>query len=150
MSFIQSMKDFTPTKTTLFWTAAGAGVLTIVLGFSYGGWKTGGAADEMARTAATAAHTELAARICVENFAADPQAIALRDEMMAAATSRQRSFVQERPWALMPGDSAAGRQVAELCARYITEMGDERLLAIEEASMVLPDTAEPVTEVDPG
>ncbi|MBC7157822.1 MAG: hypothetical protein H5U20_09965 [Rhodobacteraceae bacterium] len=150
MSFIQSMKDFAPTKTTLFWTAAGAAVLTMVIGFSYGGWKTGGSADKMASEAATAARNELAALVCVENFAAAPDAIALRDEMLAETSFRQRGFVEGQSWALMPGETSANRQVADLCARAIANLDDARLVAIEEAAMRVPAAATAAPVVDPG
>ena len=74
MSRIQSLRDFTPTKSTLAWTAVGASVLTMALGFTVGGWVTGGSADRMAAEAAIGAHTELAAQVCAANFVASPTA----------------------------------------------------------------------------
>ena len=40
----------------------------IVVGFTWGGWVTGGTARSMAQNAAVSAHDELVAVICVERF----------------------------------------------------------------------------------
>ena len=54
----------------LFWSCAGSVVLATVVGFSWGGWTTGGSAQEMADKAAA----EGAAVVCVERFMAAPDA----------------------------------------------------------------------------
>lgn len=136
--------DFTPTKGMLAWTAIGASVLTMALGFTWGGWTTGGSASQMAREAATTAHVELASTICAENFAADPTARAQQEEMLALSSFRQRSFVEEKPWALMPGETSVNRSVANLCAQRIAEMEPGSFAAADE-TLVLDETP-----VDPG
>jgi hypothetical protein len=42
-------------KSVVFWIAIGAIILTIFLGFSRGGWTTGGSAEEMAEKSAQSA-----------------------------------------------------------------------------------------------
>lgn len=137
-------KNFTPTKGMLAWTAIGASVLTMVLGFTMGGWVTGGTANKMATDAGTVAHVELASNVCAANFAATPTARAQQDELLALASYQQRGFVEKQPWALMPGESAVGRGVAEACARTIAAMEPGSLPALAEAAVQIE------TEVDPG
>ena len=142
---MQRFKDFTPTKTMLAWTAVGASVLTMVLGFTWGGWVTGGGADKMAAEAATAAHVELASTVCATNFAATPTARAQQEEMLALSSYQQRGFVEKQPWALMPGETSVSRSVADTCARTIAEMEPGSLPTVEEAAVRVEET-----EVDPG
>ncbi len=76
----------------------------------------------MAQEAATGAYTELAAAVCATNFAASADTGTQRDELLALASHKQRTFVQEQQWALMPDEMKVTRPVAELCARKIAEM----------------------------
>jgi hypothetical protein len=144
MKITESMKDMVPSKTTV-WTAVGASVLTIALGFTVGGWRTGNAAEQMAREAATAARVELAASVCAANFSATPAAFDQREEMLALPSFRQRSFVQEQAWALVPGETAVDRMAAERCAQIIADMEPEGLAVVDEVDEI---PSEP--EVDPG
>src|SRR4051794_41954134 len=59
-----------PTKTMLFWSCAGCAVATIVVGFTWGGWTTGGTARSMAQDAALGSRNELAAAVCADRFKA--------------------------------------------------------------------------------
>jgi hypothetical protein len=75
-SFMQRWDQFRPSKTALFWSCVGSVAATIVVGFSLGGWVTGGTAREMTSDAADRARHELAASVCVDRFAAAPDASA--------------------------------------------------------------------------
>lgn len=98
------------------WTAIGASVLTMAVGFTLVGWTTAGAAERLAREAAAAARLDLATQVCAANFAMTPAAFEQREEMLVLPSFRQASFVREQPWALMPGDTEVQRAVAERCA----------------------------------
>ena len=52
MSIVQKFRDYQPGKAALAWTAAGSIVLTMAVGFTAGGWVTGGTAQQMANQAA--------------------------------------------------------------------------------------------------
>ena len=62
--------EYQPTKVVWFWSCVGAAVLTMIVGFTWGGWVTGGTADEMVEAASEQAVAELAAGICVDRFLA--------------------------------------------------------------------------------
>ena len=143
MNLGRSFQDYHPKKSTLAWTAVGASVLTMVLGFSAGGWVTGGTAERMAATASTDARVELASRVCAANFVAASDARAQHDELAALSSYRQRSFVQQQPWALMPSESSVHQKVADLCARTIMAMEPDSLPPVEEAGLVLEPKADP-------
>ena len=44
----QRFQQYRPSKTALFWACAGSVVVATIAGFSWGGWVTGGSAQEMA------------------------------------------------------------------------------------------------------
>ena len=51
-SLSQRFQQYRPSKTALFWSCAGCVVVATVVGFSWGGWTTGGSAQDMADKAA--------------------------------------------------------------------------------------------------
>ena len=71
-SINQRWQGYRPTKTLLFWSCAGCAVATIIVGFAWGGWVTGGTARTMAEDAASSGRAQLAAAICVDRFKAQP------------------------------------------------------------------------------
>jgi hypothetical protein len=120
---LQSLKDYSPTKAALGWTAAGACALTIAVGFTLGGWVTGGGAERMVQEARMDAQAHLAAAVCAENFRAYPTAAAKQAEITGLTTMRQRQFVLDQPWSQVPGaEGAVRRASAEICARMIGQM----------------------------
>ena len=66
--FGQRWETYRPTKALLVWSCAVGAIGVIVVGFTWGGWVTGGTARAMAQNAAVSAHDELVAVICVERF----------------------------------------------------------------------------------
>ena len=110
----QRFKDYQASKTVLFWACAGSVVVATVVGFSWGGWVTGGSAREMAANSAAQARQEMAAVVCVDRFMAAPdvgvQLTALKDIKSSYAQSK---FVQDGGWAtIVPASSAADRKTS--------------------------------------
>jgi len=108
----QRFKDFQASKTVLFWACAGSVILATVVGFSWGGWVTGGSARDMAADAAAQARQQLAAVVCAERFMAAPN---VGDQLTALqqieSSYAQTKFVQDGGWAtIMPASSTADRQ----------------------------------------
>ena len=73
----QRWENYQASKTMLFWSCAVCIVGTVIIGFAWGGWVTGGTAGEMVRKADRGARAELAAAICVDRFENGPDAAAL-------------------------------------------------------------------------
>ncbi len=102
-----------------YWIAIGAIILTVVLGFSRGGWVTGGTASQMAEASAQSAVVARLAPICVAQFNADAQR-AVRLEELKATTSYQRTaYVKEQGWATMPGETTPDNRVAAECTKQL-------------------------------
>ncbi len=107
-SFSHRWDDFRPSKTMLFWACAATLVATIVVGFAWGGWVTGGTSKTMAAAASAAGRGELASAICVQRFNAASDAAAKRIEFKALADNyRKRQFVEAGGWAVMPGQTTS-------------------------------------------
>jgi len=105
-----------PTKTALFWSCAVCVVATIVVGFTWGGWTTGGTARSMAREAALTSRNELAAAVCVDRFEAAGDAPAQLVALKALGSWDRGSFVEKGGWAAMPDEVDPGKGAARLCA----------------------------------
>jgi hypothetical protein len=112
-------------KSFVFWIAIGAIVLTLFLGFTQGGWTTGGSASHMAEVSAQNAVVARLAPICVAQFNADAQSVVRLEELKAINSSRNRTvFVTEQGWATMPGETAPDKQVATACANQLKLIGE--------------------------
>lgn len=110
-------------KPFLWGAAVGAMALALV-GFSWGGWETGTAAEKMARDRADDAVVAALTPVCVDQFQRSANATANLAELKDVANSwDQRNYVSEGGWATMPGSSAkADRQLASACAAKLNEI----------------------------
>jgi hypothetical protein len=105
-----------PTKTMLFWSCAGCAVATIVVGFTWGGWTTGGTARSMAQEAALGSRNELAAAVCADRFKAAADGPAQLVALKALSSWSRGEFVEKGGWAAMPDKVDPGKGAARLCA----------------------------------
>ncbi|WGF89626.1 hypothetical protein [Marinivivus vitaminiproducens] len=116
------VRDYKPSKAVWFWSCVASVVATIAVGFSYGGWVTGGTARDMVDEASTGARAQLASDICVYRFSnsADfgPQLAALKEER---SWSRD-SFIEDGGWATLAGMTEPVADAAELCADELAAM----------------------------
>jgi Na+/proline symporter len=100
-----------------------AGALaTLIVGFYWGGWVTGGNAKEMVQKSTTAAVVSALAPICVDKFERSADASAKLTELKKVSSWQQGSFVEQGGWATMPGSDTANSAVAEACARMLGEL----------------------------
>lgn len=115
-SLSRRWEDYQPSKNMLVWACIAVVIATIVVGFSWGGWVTGGSSRTMAAAAGDTARGELASAICVERFNAAPDAAARLAEFKAIPDSyKKRQFVEAGGWATMPGQTTPDRRGAEGC-----------------------------------
>lgn len=116
-SLSRRWENYQPSKTMLVWACIAAAIATIVVGFSWGGWVTGGTSQKMVMTAGDTARGDLASAICVERFNAAPDAAAKLAEYKAIPDSfKKRQFVEAGGWATMPGQTTPDRLGAQACA----------------------------------
>jgi hypothetical protein len=107
-------------RTRLMQGAVAGSLLTMVVGFGWGGWTLGSTAARNAETSATQATVAALAPICAEKFhnAADSQAklVALK----AADSWKRDDFVTKGGWATFPGSKEPADGVAQACANLLT------------------------------
>ena len=134
--------DYRASKTVLFWACAGSVVVATIVGFSWGGWTTGGSAQEMAEESAAQARQELAAVVCVDRFMAAPDAGVQLTALQEITTPRaQGKFVEDGGWAIIvPASSptdfkarADDRKAAGLCAE---ELAKREMPTAEKAELI--------------
>src|SRR5688572_593551 len=105
-------------KPGLYGAACGAIALAVV-GFSWGGWVTGGTARTMAADQSKTDMVAALSLICVDQSKRDPQ-LAERVAAIKTASSWTRGdLVVKNGWATMPGATEANSQVAKDCAEKI-------------------------------
>jgi alpha/beta superfamily hydrolase len=97
-------------------------VASMVIGFSWGGWMTGGAAiklaDERANTAVVAALTP----ICVEKFLHNSDAKANLAVLQKISTTwEQGDYLQKGGWATRPEATSPDYQLARACAEKLAQ-----------------------------
>ena len=108
-----------PTKTLLFWSWVATAVVTMIVGFSWGGWVTGGTARATAETMTHDAVVKRLAPICVVQSGRDP-AKAVKLVALKAESSWQRGeYIGKQGWATMPGEQEPDGKVAEACATLL-------------------------------
>jgi len=101
-------------KPAFYGAVVGAVALAIV-GFSWGGWVTGGTAQEMARDQARQEVVAALVPICLEQSKQDPQVIETLAELEEAGSYQRSDLLMKAGWATMPGSSDPNRDVARAC-----------------------------------
>ncbi|CAN7614359.1 hypothetical protein [Neorhizobium tomejilense] len=121
ISIAQRFDNYQPSKTVLVWACFITVIATIVVGFNWGGWVTGGSSRALSVTAGDTARGELASAICVQRFNAAPDAATKLTELKAIPDSyRKRQFIEAGGWATMPGQTSADSHVAEGCSTALS------------------------------
>ena len=108
------------TKPALWGVAIGAVALAII-GFSWGGWITGGKSESAALTRANDAVVVALAPVCVDKFQRAGDAPANLAALQKADSWSRGDFVEKGGWATVPGTHTAERvsAVARACATLL-------------------------------
>ena len=94
-------------------------VAAMIIGFSWGGWVTGGTSDKQSATAAHEAAVAALAPICVDRFRAQGDAVTKQAELAKASTWERSGLVEKSGFATMPGGKGADSDVARACAEIL-------------------------------
>jgi alpha/beta superfamily hydrolase len=121
-SLTDRMRDYHPTKTALLWACAGSVALTLIVGFSWGGWVTGATARGMAENATEQGRAQLAATVCVERFMTASDAQAQLASLKAANSWNREGLVSKGGWATLPGMQEPVSDAAEACAERLIKL----------------------------
>ncbi len=105
------------------WGALGGAIVLAIIGFAWGGWVTGGTAQEMAEERAEVAVVARLAPICVEQFKQDSEKDQKLKDLKKEDSWKGYDYVEKQGWATMPGEKKPDSKVAEKCAELIMQLG---------------------------
>jgi hypothetical protein len=112
-------REARPTKTAVFWSWIGSIILTMIVGFAWGGWVTGSTAQRLAKDMADDAVVERMASICVAQFNQDPARDQKLQVLKETTSYQRREYIQTQGWATIPGDERPDRTVSDACVKLL-------------------------------
>lgn len=114
------MKIPVETKPAL-WGAVGGAIAAAIIGFSWGGWVTGGTAEADATQRANAAVVAALAPVCVERFQGAADATANLAALKKVDSWSQGDFIEKGGWAAVRGSKPTDQlsAVAKACASLL-------------------------------
>jgi hypothetical protein len=97
-------------------------VASIAIGFSWGGWVTGGTANKLAADRASAAVVTVLTPICVAKFQQDSDSQANLAALRKIASNwEQGQYLEKGGWATRPGATSSDYELARACAAKLIE-----------------------------
>jgi hypothetical protein len=118
VSFGQRWSEARPTKTLVFWSWVASVVLTMLIGFAWGGWVKGSTAQKMVADAVV----NRLAPMCVARFNQDPGKDQKLKELKETGYWQRTEYIQKQGWATMSGEEKPDQSVAEACAKLLMEI----------------------------
>ena len=93
------------------WGLICGAVVTMIIGFAWGGWTTGGTTQTMTKEAVVASQ----AAICVAQFMKEPNHEKKLKELEEVSSWQRAEVIEKGGWDKMPGQGKAGYAVARAC-----------------------------------
>jgi hypothetical protein len=119
LSLGQQWSAARPTKTIVFWSWVASIVVTMIIGFTWGGWVTGGTARKMADVIGEDAVVKRLAPMCVLQFRQDMKKDQKLKGLKETGTWEKTEFVKKQGWATMPGEREPDSKVADECVKLL-------------------------------
>ena len=94
------------------WGLICGAVITIIIGFAWGGWTTAATTQKMSEEAVLASH----AAICVAQFMNEPNHEEKLKELGEVSSYQRSGFIEKGGWDKMPGQEKADYGVSRACA----------------------------------
>lgn len=121
-SLSQRWEAYHPSKALWLWSCIGAIVLTMIVGFTVGGWVTGGTAGTMAADAARDARLQVVSALCVNKFVSADNAAARLAKLKDASTWDRDDMIEDGGWTTIAGLTEETNGAADACAEQLTAM----------------------------
>lgn len=86
-----------------------------VVGFTWGGWVTGGTANDRAMAMSRDDVVASMVPVCLDMARSDPSRADKLATIQAASTYQRRDALMAAGWATMPGTDAPNRDIAQAC-----------------------------------
>ena len=102
--------------------AGGGAIALAIVGFSWGGWVTGGSAEAMAAKSSTAAVAVALTPYCIERAGGvDAPTATAMTELKAASAYSRRGIVEKAGWATPLGAEKPNAELAQACQLKLAE-----------------------------
>ncbi len=109
-------------RTRLLQGIAIGAVASMVIGFSWGGWMTGGTANRLAAERADTAVLAALTPICVEKFLQNSDAKAnLATLQKISSNWEQGEYLEKGGWTTQPGATSSDYHLARACAEKLIQ-----------------------------
>jgi hypothetical protein len=122
LGFGQRWRESRPTKTAVAWAFVASIVATMIVGFTWGGWVTGGTARKMADGVSEEAVARRLAPMCVVRFKQDVRKDQKLKGLKETGSYEQADYVKKQGWATMPGEPEPDAKVADECVKLLMSM----------------------------
>jgi hypothetical protein len=122
LSFGQRWRESRPTKTAVVWACVASIVATMIVGFTWGGWVTGGTARKLADGVSEEAVARRLAPMCVVRFKQDVRKDQKLKGLRETGSYEQADYVKKQGWATMPGEPEPDAKVADECVKLLMSM----------------------------
>jgi hypothetical protein len=110
-------------RTRLLQGIAIGAIASVVIGFSWGGWTTGGTANRLAGERADTAVVTALAAICVEKFLQSSDAQANLTVLKKISSNwEQGEYLQKGGWVAQPGATSSDYHLARACAEKLAQV----------------------------
>jgi hypothetical protein len=103
------------------WSGVGGALVTMYVGFNFGGWVTNGGAVAMAKETAATAVAERLGTICVAQFKGDKAKSEKLVQMKGKDAWEVGRYIDAQTWAIMPGEDKSESGVADACAKQLSK-----------------------------
>jgi hypothetical protein len=98
-------------------------IASMVIGFSWGGWTTGGTANRLAAERADTAVVAALTPICVEKFLQSSDAQANLVVLQKISSNwEQGEYLQKGGWVTQPGATSSDYHLARACAEKLSQV----------------------------
>jgi hypothetical protein len=96
-------------------------ILTLLIGFNFGGWVTGSKSLALIEDASVARVTAALLPRCVSRAKKDPAFDEKLGKIKTAAAYKQVQLISAENWAELPGTNAVNRSLATACIKELTQ-----------------------------
>jgi len=101
-------------KPGIYGAVIGAALVGVV-GFTWGGWVTGGTANERAMAMSQEDVVASMVPVCLDMARSDPLRAGKLESIRAASTYQRRDALMTAGWVTMPGTDLPNRNIAQAC-----------------------------------
>lgn len=112
-------RAYRPSKELWFWSCIASVIATMIIGFHWGGWVTGGSATHMAANAANKARAQVVAALCVKRFESAPNAAAELATLKKTDSWDRTDFISKGGWVTVPGGTQPVSDAAGPCVQKL-------------------------------